>query len=125
MAENGNIEEENKCIAAAMPIIMAAGDARNNAKASLDALMAGDEAKADELLKQAKEDLKKGHGAQTDLIWAEAQYEFNTGKTSEIPLLFIHAQDTIMSIMTEVKLTESMEQMYKQIMAKQADQPEA
>lgn len=107
---------ENKFIDAAMGIIMNAGDARNNAKESLDALLAGDEAKADELLAQAKKNLIDGHRAQTEIIQEEARYEMTTKKSSQIPLLFIHAQDTIMTIMSEVNLTESMEMMYKAIL---------
>lgn len=112
---------ENKFIDAAMGIIMSAGDARNNAKESLDALLAGDEAKADELLAVAKKNLIEGHRAQTEIIQEEARYEMTTKKSSQIPLLFIHAQDTIMTIMSEVNLTESMEKMYKAILHAQKD----
>ena len=125
MAEKANNAEEsgeNKFIDAAMGIIMSAGDARNNAKESLDALLAGDEAKADELLAEAKKNLIEGHRAQTEIIQEEARYEMTTKKSSQIPLLFIHAQDTIMTIMSEVNLTESMEKMYKTILHAQKDQ---
>jgi PTS system cellobiose-specific IIA component len=108
-------ESENKFIDAAMGIIMSAGDARNHAKESIDALLAGDEEKADELLEQAKKDILAGHRAQTSIIQEEARYEMTTKKSQQIPLLFIHAQDTIMTIMSEVNLTESMEKMYKAI----------
>ncbi len=108
-------EEDNKFIDAAMGIIMSAGDARNHAKKSIEALLAGDEARADELLEQAKKDLLDGHRAQTAIIQEEARYEMTTKKSSQIPLLFIHAQDTIMTIMSEISLTESMEKMYKVI----------
>lgn len=108
-------EESNKFIDAAMGIIMSAGDARNHAQESIEALLAGDEARADELLEQAKKDLLDGHRAQTAIIQEEARYEMTTRKSSQMPLLFIHAQDTIMTIMSEVNLTESMEKMYKAI----------
>lgn len=106
--------ELDQFVQAAMQIILHAGDARNYATDSMNALMNGDDDKADELLKKAKEEITEAHKNQTDLLQEEMRYE-GTGKESQVPLLFIHAQDTIMTIMTEVNLIEKMEKMYTKL----------
>ena len=107
--------EEKEFIDAAMKIIMPAGDARNQAAASLDAMLAGDGQKAAELLREANASILEAHHVQTGLIQKEARREMETGTSTHIPLFFIHAQDTLMTIMSEVKLVESMERMYQAI----------
>lgn len=107
------LKKEEEFLQAAFKIIMPAGDARNNAAASLDALLDGDDEKAEALLKEARNNILEAHKVQTELIQAEAAREMSTGTSTKVPMLFIHAQDTLMTIMSEVKLTESMERMYR------------
>lgn len=106
-------QKEQEFLQAAFKIIMPAGDARNNAAASMNALLDGDDEKADELLKEARGNILEAHKVQTELIQAEAAREMSTGTSTKVPMLFIHAQDTLMTIMSEVNLTEAMERMYR------------
>ena len=52
---------------------------------------------------EAREDIKKAHQEQTEIIQKEA-----AGEHYKTCLLFTHAQDTLMTIMSEVNLTEKM-----------------
>lgn len=92
----------------AMEIILDAGDARTHATDAMRAELAGDRAKADDLMKQAKECIKKAHNAQTDVIQAEAR-----GEHVQFSLLFMHAQDTVMTIISEVNMIGLMIEMYR------------
>lgn len=106
--------ELNQFTNTAMQIILHAGDARTAALDSMDALMNGNAEESEKLMKEAKEKIVEAHKYQTDILQAEMRYE-GTGSASQVPLLFIHAQDTIMTIMSEVNMIEKMEKMYKKI----------
>lgn len=106
--------ELNEFVEVAMQIILHAGDARNLSSDALDALLNDDVAKADDLMKQANDEIVEAHKLQTDLLQNEMKYEF-TGKSSQVPLIFIHAQDTVMTIMTEVNMIKKMISMYKKL----------
>jgi PTS system cellobiose-specific IIA component len=92
---------------AAMQIILYAGDARTFSEEAVAAAKAGDFVTSDAKMKEANEKIVEAHKHQTDILQAEMRYE-GTGKCSQVPLLFIHAQDTIMTIMTEVNLRKEM-----------------
>ena len=97
-----------------MNIILPAGDERTCASEALDAMLQGDCEKAEEKLKEAKEQIKIAHKAQTDVLQSLAAREYNEDSEPVVlPMLFVHAQDTIMTIMSEVDLTEKMLKMYK------------
>ncbi|MBQ6216940.1 MAG: PTS lactose/cellobiose transporter subunit IIA [Erysipelotrichaceae bacterium] len=99
-----------------MNIIMPAGNARTAAINSMDALMAGDVEKCEEELKKAKQFVKEAHKAQTDVLQSLAARDYEGNKEPVVlPMLFVHAQDTIMTIMSEVHLIEKMEEMYKKL----------
>ncbi len=98
-----------------MNIILPAGDARNKASEALDAIMNDDTSKAEQLLKEAKEYVKQAHKAQTEVLQALASMEYAGKEEPKLPMLFIHAQDTIMTIMSEVNLTEKLIAMYKKL----------
>ena len=99
---------DEKLIKVAMDIILNAGDARNHAMNSMNEIMAGNYETGDEFLSLAKESIKKAHIAQTNVIQDECR-----GNSIEPSLLFIHAQDTLMSIASEVNLIQKMEEMFK------------
>jgi PTS system cellobiose-specific IIA component len=82
---------------AAMTIILHAGDARSALRAVYDALARADRTSADTALAAARDKIREAHRAQTDLIQAEAAGERHT-----LTLLFSHAQDTLMTINSEV-----------------------
>jgi PTS system cellobiose-specific IIA component len=94
----------------AMQIILHAGDARNEATYAIDACLQGNQVEADKHMEQALDDIKQAHNTQTSLISAEA-----AGNGPKLSLLFIHAQDTLMTIMSEINMTKSMIKMYRKI----------
>lgn len=78
--------------------------------------MAGDVEKCEEELKKAKQFVKEAHKAQTDVLQSLAARDYEGNKEPVVlPMLFVHAQDTIMTIMSEVHLIEKMEEMYKKL----------
>lgn len=84
-----------------MQIIIQAGDARKIVIQALDLI--GD-AKYDEarlVLNTAHQKLLVAHGLQTEKIQQEAQ-----GQKLSYPVLFTHAQDTMMSVDTEFNLVK-------------------
>lgn len=102
------MDENNKLIPVAMKIILNAGNARNKANGALDYIKQGNYAKARELIKAAQSDISKAHQAQTDIIQKEA-----AGEEFDSCMLFTHAQDTLMTIMTEVNLTDKLIELFE------------
>ncbi|MGC3995532.1 MAG: PTS lactose/cellobiose transporter subunit IIA [Propionicimonas sp.] len=81
----------------AMTIILHAGDARSSVRKAYEALAAGDQEAATAALAVARDEIKQAHQAQTEVIQAEA-----AGAGRALTLLFSHAQDTLMTINSEV-----------------------
>lgn len=102
-----NISENMEQIA--MEIILAAGDARVDANKALDAVENFDFDKAEEYLVKARKNIIKAHNAQTDTM----QKEIASEKSFPTSILFNHAQDTLMTIMSEVNLTERMIRLFE------------
>lgn len=84
-----------------MNIIINAGDARELISQALDCVGDFDYTKARELMDQARKKLVVAHKLQTAKIQEEAE-----GKTVKYSVLFTHAQDTLMTINSEFKLTD-------------------
>ncbi|MFV0393454.1 MAG: PTS lactose/cellobiose transporter subunit IIA [Coprobacillaceae bacterium] len=93
--------ETNELISVAMQIILHAGDARVKTENALEQAKAFEFEKAKELIIEAKECIRLAHQSQTEVIQNETR-----GKTYEPSLLFNHAQDTLMTIMSEHKLAK-------------------
>lgn len=91
----------------AMKIILKAGDARENVKSAINFLSLHDKESYHEEMKKARENIRQAHHSQTQLIQEEA-----TGRVISPSLLFIHAQDTLMTIMSECNLAENMYLLY-------------
>lgn len=91
-------------IQSAMTIILHAGDARNACMSALNALAEDDFETAEINLTIAQQEITKAHKAQTDEIQEEAAGE----KESEYSLLFTHAQDTLMTVMSEINIAKSL-----------------
>lgn len=102
MTEAANMENE------IFELIAYGGNARSLAYEALEAAEDYDFNKADEILKQSQEELSHAHKTQTTLI----QRELN-GKTIEKSLLLIHAQDHLMTAISEQKLIEHMIKLIK------------
>lgn len=90
-------------VTTAMQIIMHAGDARLCVKDALKHAKAFEFEAAEAKMKEAQEFIVQAHHAQTDIVQSEAG-----GKKYEYSILFAHAQDTLMTIMSEIQLSEQM-----------------
>ncbi len=107
---NGSEEQRERIAAVAMQIVIHAGDARNFIMESLDDVGKGSYEDAVKKLKEAQEELRKAHIAQTEVVQSEA-----AGTKYEYSLLFTHAQDTVMTICTEMNVAKKMIMLYKKL----------
>lgn len=103
-------EEREKMASVAMQIVIHAGDGRNLIMEALDCAAEGAYSLADLKLQEAREELRQAHICQTEIVQSEAG-----GKKYEYSLLFTHAQDTVMTICTEMNLAKKMIIMYKKL----------
>lgn len=92
-----------KVVQSAMAIILHAGDARVACKEALDAIAESNFVLAEEKLKEAQGKITEAHKVQTDAIQGETR-----GEESEYSLLFAHAQDTLMTIYSEINIAKQM-----------------
>lgn len=78
-----------------MQIIASSGEARSLCLKAARIAREGQLEAAEDLLNQAKEQLRKAHKVQTGLIQAEGR-----GEKTEVTILMIHAQDHLMNALT-------------------------
>ena len=95
---------------AIMNIIINAGDCKNHAYTALNMVNSGEYEEAEREIWLANEALAKAHDAQTDMLQKEA-----AGEKVEISLLFVHAQDHLMTAITEKNLIEQIIELRKVI----------
>lgn len=86
-----------------MQIILHAGDARLFVKEALDAIASGDFIQAKVSMKKADEEIREAHRVQTDAIQGEAR-----GESRGYSLLLTHAQDTLMTVYSEINIAKQM-----------------
>lgn len=91
-------------------IINYGGTAKGLAYEALEAAEKGNYEEAEKLLKEADENLVQAHKIQTDIIQQEA-----AGQKNEVTVLFVHAQDHLMTAMEAKSLIEYMIKMHKKI----------
>lgn len=91
-------------------IISHAGTAKGLAYEALEAAEEGDFDKAERLLKEADESLLGAHHVQTSLIQKEA-----AGEKTEISMLFVHAQDHLMTSIEAKNLIEHIIKLHKKL----------
>lgn len=84
----------------AIQVILCAGDGKVDAENALKALHSFDFDRAEELLKSANGHIVDAHNHQTSIIQREA-----AGEKFENSIIFNHAQDTLMTAMTQVSLS--------------------
>lgn len=99
---------ENALIPVAMQIILHAGDARNYLTDALHSAENSDFDKADLMIQKAEFEITNAHKSQTTVIQNEA-----SGKEYGYSILFTHAQDTLMTINSELRLTKEMIEILK------------
>ena len=101
--EKDILAEESELVPVAMQIIMHAGDARIKITEALKAAKKFEFEKADGGMKEAKHEIALAHNSQTEIIQNEA-----SGISYGFSLLLAHAQDTLMTINSEVRMAEEM-----------------
>ncbi|AGF57027.1 PTS system cellobiose-specific IIA component [Clostridium saccharoperbutylacetonicum] len=91
-----------------MNIIINAGEAKAHAYDALEKVNDEMYEEADALMQKASESLELAHNAQTSLLQKEA-----AGEKTEITVLFVHAQDHLMTALTEKNLIEQIVKLRK------------
>ena len=90
---------DQEMIDVSMNIITEAGDARLLINEALTCMENSNFVEADNKITEARKLLAKAHGMQTDIIQSEGE-----GELRQHPLLFVHAQDTLMTVNSELNL---------------------
>jgi len=91
-----------------MNIIINSGDAKGYSYEALNSVNEGNYEEADQLIEKANEALEVAHNAQTGLLQKEA-----AGEKTEVSVLFVHAQDHLMTTITEKNLIEQIMELRK------------
>ena len=91
-----------------MQLIIHSGDAKTHGYEAIRRINEGDSDGADEEIKLAHDALIVAHNAQTSLLQKEA-----AGNKIEISALFVHAQDHLMTSMSELNLIEQIVELRK------------
>lgn len=94
----------------AMNIIMHAGDARLAYKRALEHLINGRAGESKAKLKEAETEITLAHRVQTDCIQGAVR-----GDVFEYNVLFAHAQDTLMTIYSEIMVVKQLAVMYERL----------
>ena len=94
---------DDKTAENSMQIILHAGDARVHCMNALKAIEKSDFELAKEEIKLANGEIVKAHHIQTNAISGETQ-----GEPSDYSVLFAHAQDTLMTIYSEINIAKRM-----------------
>lgn len=87
----------------AMEVIMNACSGRDKIDEAISCMATSSFEKAKTLLEEAEKDILKAHVAQTQIIQSQA-----AGESMEYSLLFIHAQDTIMTSNSELRIIKQL-----------------
>lgn len=103
MSETFETKIENELVMVAMQIILHAGNARIKLNEALGNAKKFDFEQAASCMKEAEEEITQAHQSQTEIIQNEA-----SGDSYEYSLLFAHAQDTLMTINSEVRMAKEM-----------------
>lgn len=91
-------------------IITEAGSAKSSAMEAVFAAKAGNYSEADEKMKQANEEIARASHMHFDVITAEAQ-----GKQLEFKVLFLHAEDQLLSTQTLILLAQEIIDLHKKV----------
>lgn len=89
-------------------LILHSGNARSKVIQSLREYREGNVDEAENLLSQAEEDLNNAHGIHFKMVQKEAQ-----GEKVEFSMLFMHAEDHLMSTLTMKELVIELLEIFK------------
>ncbi|MDR2662971.1 MAG: PTS lactose/cellobiose transporter subunit IIA [Treponema sp.] len=106
--ENEEVVTNDEMNSLAMEIIMQAGDARLFIARALQAAAEGNFPELDKNIDGARKKLAAAHGMQTEIVQSEGE-----GKKVNHTLLFIHAQDTLMTIYSELNMVKQLKPVLK------------
>ncbi|GIP30357.1 PTS lactose transporter subunit IIA [Paenibacillus sp. J23TS9] len=93
-----------------MNVIMHAGTARDYVFQAVDKASAGAFDEADQLMNEANKEIVIAHKAQTKTLQKEAD-----GVEFPFSPLFAHAQDTMMTVKSEMNIMREMIKLYKRL----------
>ncbi len=94
-----------------MEMIVAAGEARTALNRALDCI--DDVEKYDELMEEARKAITRSHTAQTKVLQDTA-----TDPSFYPNILFTHAQDTLMTVMSEINIGRQIGKVYRKVLEK-------
>lgn len=97
------MEREDELVSVAMQIILHAGDSRLKIAEALKYAREFDFGQAERAMEEAQKEIVLAHNAQTEVIQGEAD-----GTHYGYSLLFTHAQDTLMTINSELRMAQEM-----------------
>jgi len=101
---------DEQSIQTATMVIIHAGNARAWVQKALTSAESGDLKTAEAQLESADEEIRAAHRTQTEMIQAEAR-----GEEIALSLLTVHAQDTLMTAMSEVHMTRHLLVLYRRL----------
>lgn len=99
---------KDRLMEVSMNILINSGEARNLIKEAYDCILNGSYENYDNKLKEAHEFILKAHKSQTGEIQKEAN-----GEDFEYSILFSHAQDTMMTINSELITAKKLGKIFK------------
>lgn len=102
------MKDTDKVVQNAMNIILHAGDARIACKKALEFIAESDFETAEIHMKEASKEIGEAHKIQTDAIQGQVR-----GEETEYSLLFAHAQDTMMTVNSEINIAKQMINIFK------------
>ena len=94
----------------AMLMIVNAGAGRTALNIALESLMAGDQEKYESMMEEAKGKMKEAHAAQTSVL-----QETIADPDAKPNILFTHAQDTLMTVMSEINTAKHIAKLYEKV----------
>lgn len=97
-----------ECEMAIMNIIINAGDCKNHAYMALSNVNEGNYEEAEKEMELSSDAIAKAHDSQTMFLYKEANNE-----KIDISVLFVHAQDHLMTALTEKNLIEQIIELRK------------
>lgn len=98
-----------------MGLILNAGSAKQHIYEALQQTKDGDYAASDESIRLADQAINDAHSVQSAWLAKEA-----AGEVTEITAIFVHAQDHLMTTMTEMNLIKELISMRRELDAKEA-----
>ncbi|WP_440897075.1 PTS lactose/cellobiose transporter subunit IIA [Amphibacillus sp. Q70] len=102
--------KKEEIITISMNVILHAGNAREFVFKVVNKASKGEFNEIDKLLQQANKEITRAHRVQTDILQTEAE-------GTEIPYspLFGHAQDTLMTVKSEINMMREIIKLYEEI----------